>query len=812
LREVLQRLATRIGDDVLKGLILLLVSLACALLLVNYTRVPSEELQVGDVAPRSVEAPFTFRYQDYAERERRQVEAHNMVPAVYVYRADLAAGIQQNIGRAYATGREELSLVMEAGGLQSPSELKDTPERVVTRFRDALGVHIPPEVVAPLARAGFPTEAEALSKQLLAAATRGPIIANLEQLPPPPQPITIIEVRGAERVERTVTDRDFIITPAMAREQLDLRLLDTSGTKAPWVDAAATVARASIRYDLDYDHLETQERRGRAAASVPMAPLVVKRGTTLFRQGDVLTELDLVRYRALQSSRGEHSVGYQAMAIALFLLMLLGTLYQFGSSYLPGFSTRVRDTGAAGLLLVLIALLAKLTVGSSDMVADLVRAQAEAGSVWFVVPVAGAAMLVRLLIGVSWTMVFAVAAAALCGLAMDFGALYVVFFLISAVAGAGAVEHTRERLAVLRAGLFTGVVNAATVLLIHFLLLFMSDGELTTAAAMRPVWSMCFGFLGGILSSFMVLALMPLFESVGFVTDYRLLELANLNHPLLRQLMLRAPGSYHHSVIVGTLAEAASEAIGANALQARVSAYFHDVGKSAKPRYFVENQRGGLNRHDRLDPYTSARAIIAHVIEGGRMAKEYNLPKPIVDNVYMHHGTGLLQYFHAKAVGQAEGAEVDEMPFRYPGPRPDTREAGIIMLADKIEAATRTIQVPTEENVRHMINLVINSVMADGQFEDCPLTFQELYAIADTFVQVLMGIYHQRIEYPQTAAASRGNTAEPATPRPGSIITLEMPAVARRTETPDEPTEEETGDYEAVENLPLGVENLPPGE
>jgi len=800
-REFLQRLGARIGDDVLRGAILLLVSAACTFLLVNYARVPSEELAVGDVAPRTVEAPFTFRYQDFAERERRQVEARDAVPPVFVYRADLAAGIQQNIGLAYTAGREELSLVLEAGGLENPRELPEIPDRVVTRFREALGVHVPPEVVVPLARAGFPKEAETLSKQLFAAATRKPIIADLERLPPAPQPITIIEVRYADRVERTVTDRDAVITPAIAREQLDLRLLGMSGAKEPWVDAAAAVARASIRHDLDYDHLETQERRERAAASVPMAPLVVKRGTTLFRQGDVLTELDLVRYRALQSSRSEHGISYQALAIALFLLMLFGTLYHFGATFLPNFSTRVRDTGAVGLLLVLVLVLAKLTVGASDMIADLISAQMTAVSVWYVVPVAGAVMLVRLLVGVSWALVFAVAAAALCGLAMDFGALYVVFFLVSAVAGAGSVEHTRERMAVLRAGLFTGVVSAATVLLIHFLQLFMSDGEVLTAAAMRPMYAMGFGFLGGILSSFMVLALMPMFETIGFVTDYRLLELANLNHPLLRQLMLRAPGSYHHSVIVGSLAEAASEAIGANALQARVAAYFHDVGKSARPRYFVENQRGGLNRHDRLDPYTSARAIIAHVIEGGRMAREYNLPKPIVDNVYMHHGTGLLQYFHAKAVDEAKGEEVAEAPFRYPGPTPNTREAGILMLADKIEAATRTIQVPTEENVREMINLVINSVMADGQFEDCPLTFRELYTIADTFVQVLMGIYHQRIEYPQTAAASRA-TAEPATPRPGSVITLEMPSVTRRSDTSEEVPDDESEDYEAVENLP----------
>ena len=293
-----------------------------------------------------------------------------------------------------------------------------------------------------------------------------------------------------------------------------------------------------------------------------MAPLVVKRGTTLFRQGDVLTDTDLVRYGALQSSRSEHGIGFQVLSIALFLLMLLASLYHFGATYLQGVSTRVRDVAAVGALLVLVTAIARLVVIIAPSLAQVLGPHAEANTVWFVVPIAGAAMLVRLLLGVSWALVFSVAASALCGLVMDLEALYVVYFLLAAVAGAGAVEHTRERLAVLRAGVITG-------LLIHFLQLFVSEGELASTAAMRPVWGMGFAFLGGIGSAFMVLALMPAFEQVGFVTDYRLMELANLNHPLLRQLMLRAPGSYHHSVIVGSLAEAACESVGANALQAR---------------------------------------------------------------------------------------------------------------------------------------------------------------------------------------------------------------------------------------------------
>jgi len=300
----------------------------------------------------------------------------------------------------------------------------------------------------------------------------------------------------------------------------------------------------------------------------------------------------------------------------------------------------------------------------------------------------------------------------------------------------------------------------------------------------------------------------------------------------MRQLMLRAPGSYHHSVVVGSLSEAACEAIGVNALQTRVAAYFHDIGKSLKPQYFVENQGSGGSRHKGLDPYTSAAIIISHVTDGAELARQHRLPKPCLDNIYMHHGTGLLQYFYARAVEEAGGDEsaVDESAFRYPGPRPDSKEAGILMLADKVEAATRTIKDPTEDKFRSMIHAIINSVMADNQFEHCPLTFQELYSITDAFVGVLLGIHHQRIEYPQTAhlsAAPRRDVPPPPRQNTQDIITLEIPSEAQlrsgspvpvrekaaRRPAPTQPDplpREETdetslgGDYEAVEYLPTG--------
>jgi hypothetical protein len=304
--------------------------------------------------------------------------------------------------------------------------------------------------------------------------------------------------------------------------------------------------------------------------------------------------------------------------------------------------------------------------------------------------------------------------------------------------------------------------------------------------------------MGGVVSAFLVLGLVPLFELTGFDTDLKLLELGNLDHPLLRNLMLRAPGSYHHSVMVGTLAEAAAEAIGANALQARVCAYFHDIGKAVRPQYFVENQRDGINRHSRLTPHQSARVIIDHVRDGRAIALKHQLPKPIVDQIVMHHGTGLVHYFYAEA--KAADPATDPNDFRYPGPKPNTREAGIIMVADKVEAACRSIREPTPENVSAMIQKIINSVMAEGQFDEVPLTVKELVVIAQTLKETVLAIHHHRIEYPEPPGVGRKLETTLDEPTSEPVITLELNAPELTETSLDEPPE--AVDYESTDYLP----------
>jgi cyclic-di-AMP phosphodiesterase PgpH len=242
---------------------------------------------------------------------------------------------------------------------------------------------------------------------------------------------------------------------------------------------------------------------------------------------------------------------------------------------------------------------------------------------------------------------------------------------------------------------------------------------------------------------------LPLLEGVFRVlTDIRLLELSNVSNPLLSQLAVKAPGSYNHSLVVGTLAEEGAKAIGANALFCRVAAFYHDIGKIRKPEYYIENQHG-VNPHERLQPSMSALIISAHVKDGIRMAREARLPEQIVDIIPQHHGTRLMTYFYEKAKKQApSGSEVNDDDFRYPGPKPQTKEAAIFMLADGVEAAARTIDEPTPSRLKEMIHQIAGRIVLDGQLDSCDLTFADLDRIEQAFLRTLVGMYHHRVDYP----------------------------------------------------------------
>ncbi|MDE2060419.1 MAG: HDIG domain-containing protein [candidate division NC10 bacterium] len=364
-----------------------------------------------------------------------------------------------------------------------------------------------------------------------------------------------------------------------------------------------------------------------------------------------------------------------------------------------------------------------------------------ASALEYSIPVALGGLLLAILFNSRLAFAGALAISILTALLATNGFRFFLYSLVSSLAAIFALVGRKDRAILLKAGVAVGLANLYSVL----------AWSLLSGSTERLGFHLLCGLVGGLVVAILSLGLLPLFEYLFEVaTDFRLLELCNLNHPLLKQMILKAPGTYHHSIMVGTLAEAAAEAIGANSMLCRVGAYYHDIGKITKPSYFIENQQNVRNRHEKLGPSLSSLVIVSHVKAGIELGRAYGLPPAVLEMIPQHHGTRLILFFYHKAKGAEESdqGEVQEEKFRYPGPKPQTKEAAILMLADAVEAASRTLTERTPGRFQALVAKIVNAIFADGQLRECELTFSELRLIEENFVRILCGIYHRRVEYP----------------------------------------------------------------
>jgi len=313
-----------------------------------------------------------------------------------------------------------------------------------------------------------------------------------------------------------------------------------------------------------------------------------------------------------------------------------------------------------------------------------------------------------------------------------------LFFLISGILSSLMVLAARRRIAIIRAGLIIGVIQAITLIFLDRFWLFEPSRYLILVT-------------NGIICSIIVLGTLPVFENLfKTVTNISLLELADFNHPLLQRMIQEAPGTYHHSLMVGNISEAACLAVGANALLARIGAYYHDIGKIQKPEYFSENQNKSMSLHDTLSATMSKLIIMNHVKEGAELAKKYKINPRLIDFILQHHGNSLVYYFYRRALeGLEEDQEIKEEGFRYHGPKPNSKETAIVLLADSVEAATRALKDPAPAKIEEIVHKVINNKFIDGQLDECELTLKDLEKISLVFIRILSGIYHGRITYPE---------------------------------------------------------------
>lgn len=358
----------------------------------------------------------------------------------------------------------------------------------------------------------------------------------------------------------------------------------------------------------------------------------------------------------------------------------------------------------------------------------------------FGIPIPVGAMLVSLLFDFHTAITFSFIVSILSGLWLN-DVFFTFYLFVGSITAAFGVIRCKKRTQIIKGGSLIIAINITTVILI-----LMFKGQIFSAKLFP---SIIFAIIGGFSVTAVISLLLPLIEyTFKVTTDISLLELLDLDQPLMRSLMINAPGTYHHSVIVGNLVEAAAEAVGANPLLARVSAYYHDIGKIKMPEYFVENQSSSISKHDKLTPHMSSLIIINHVKEGVELAKQYKLPSPIIDVIAQHHGTMLISYFYQKAKEHSNLNIPSEEDYRYPGPKPQTRVAALVMMADAVEAASKVLSDPTPARISSLVDRIINHIFLEGQLDECELTLKDIQEVKKRFSYILTGIFHKRIDYP----------------------------------------------------------------
>ncbi|MEW6724520.1 MAG: HDIG domain-containing metalloprotein [Bacillota bacterium] len=507
-----------------------------------------------------------------------------------------------------------------------------------------------------------------------------------------------------------------------ARTQL-ARLASGLNLSAFHQEFVRAVTQGRLQRNLIFDAEETARRR--QAAMDAVEPAMIPKGMIVLRKGDVVTDWHIVVLQDLGLQRTSTDL-LPVTGLALMVTGLLGLLAFYLIRFHPQLVTHESRIAMLGLIITMTLLMTKALGFISG----------------FFAPVAAASMLISHLLDPQVAIVVTVILSASVGFMFDSQLGVAAVALLGGLTAVLASHRTTQRTDLMRNGFIIGLVNLMAIIALRML---ERSSPVELATVREAIW----GLLNGLLSAVLTIGTLPFFESFfGIVTPVKLLELSNPNQPLLRRLLTEAPGTYYHSLVVGNLAEAATEVVGGHSLLARVGAYYHDVGKLRRPPFFIDNQTGVENPHDKITPSLSAIIITSHVRDGVDMAEQARLPQQVVDIIRQHHGTTLVSYFYSRATEDSNGQEVVEDEFRYDGPKPQTKEAAIVMLADGVEAAVRSLVNPTREKIEETVKKIIRARLNDGQLDNCALTLKDLDLIGDEFLRVLGGIFHPRIEYP----------------------------------------------------------------
>ena len=732
---------------VLQLLIFLVSSLILSVLLVGYQFQSIPDYQVGDIADRTIEASQDFQVEDNVATRAMREESIKKVPVVFVLDLRINRRLESELRSAFADARQRIAREKQRLGIPSAeplpiavrSEFLGELTRALTRFAQG-------GVLEICLDDGFSPSLETQVVKILQESMKSPGVILARDILLQHQERGMLLRNAITGKEDPLSNWIAIRDLGQARDVLRQNEYELTAVGSEEKKKLISFLDSWIVPNVKLDEGATDRLTRRVLGELEPVLIQVRKGRTIIRAGDEVGAQEFLILQTLKSIKQPRRLAGKFVGIFLVVTFFLFALGHYAHAERKrGGEVRVHHLLLL-LILTLCVVVSKLFMVLVDVVLQSLRIDGLQSPIhlYLLAPLALGAVLTTLLTNVHLTTFYSLIFSVFVVLLSGESSLF-VYSLAGSLAARYALEQYRERSAIIRAGMIIGCVNLLVALAQQ--LYSASPDFLWLIFSVRSISALLSGLFAAMLASLLLPVLESLFE---ITTDIRLLELSNLNNPILRRLALEAPGTYHHSIMVGTLAEAAAERIGANALLMRVGAYYHDIGKLKTPEYYIENQIYSGNKHENLSPSMSSLILASHVKDGLAIAREIKLLPRVRDLIPEHHGTHVMTYFYRKAkeAESNQGKKIDESDFRYPGPKPQSKEAAILMLSDQIEAASRTLEDPSPGQIRGMIRRLVQGTIEDGQFDECDITMKELDQVAETFGRVLSGMYHHRVQYP----------------------------------------------------------------
>jgi hypothetical protein len=746
-------------------------ALLLMLLLSPSLQLPLKDYQVGDVATREIKSSQDLLVEDEKSTQEKRLEAERSVLSVYDY--DPGA-LRDAEGRVRSTFETLATL------LQKSEKGADLDALLKKEWEASFRFSPTPKEWQRLEKERFPSSIGEAALKLITPALKKGVINDKDLLDQEIEKGMIlrnIQTREEKRILSPLIFLDIKEAKAKLRGQA---ISPPPPLGKEWNPLILKIGESLLRPNVTFNKSETEDRKKKTREKANPVYFQVRRGEAILRAGERVQEEHLSILQAMKKAQERSHLFSGLIGLGLLTFLLLASLYEFSTKNIRKIALSQKDLLFFSTTLVGFIALLKLYQLITDILGGEVLS-IPASSYFYLFPIASGAMIVRIVLNSEVAIVFSILSSYFAASLMGNQLFILLFTFVGSVVGAHQVARCEQRSIVLKAGVTVGTINGLMILAYH-----LASG---TPLKMILLSDLFMGFLGGALSSVFVLGIAPAVESLfNYTTDIKLLELANMDNPIIKDLVLQAPGTYHHSVMVGGLAEAAAKSVSANPLLTRVSAYYHDIGKLTKPLYFIENSGGMENKHDHLTPRMSSLILVSHVKDGVELARENRLGERLANIIQQHHGTNLISYFYQKAKEKEnpEMESLNEEDFHYPGPKPQTKEAGIVMLADAVEAASRALSEPTPSRIKGLVQRIINDIFLDGQLEECELTLKDLHKIEESFTRILTAIFHQRIDYPlvQPSPSGKKRNGEDLGPKPAKTYSL-RPQKNKKGSSPD---------------------------